>query len=93
MKTTEKSAPAIPPVIPAPQIKPGLAPTPVPAANAALARFKLLCEYLEGALDEPPPGFTRWLASPLWRGLWWALLAGVILLFCGQTSKFIYIDF
>lgn len=28
-----------------------------------------------------------------WRGLWWGLLAGAILLFSGQTSKFIYIDF
>ena len=29
----------------------------------------------------------------IWRGLWWGVLAGLILLFSGQTSKFIYIDF
>ena len=51
-----------------------------------------VCEYLEGARAEPPPGW-EWLASGLVRGLWWGLLAGAILLFCGQTSKFIYIDF
>ena len=51
-----------------------------------------LCEYLGGSLDEPPPG-VHWLASTWGRGLWWAVLAAAIILFCGQTSKFIYIDF
>ena len=58
----------------------------------ALEKFKMLCEYLEGCRDEPPPGLEA-LASSWSRGLWWALLAGLILFFCGQTSKFIYIDF
>ena len=35
--------------------------------------------------------WSRYL--PIVRGLWWGLLAGGIILFCGQTSKFIYIDF
>lgn len=47
--------------------------------------------YLGGSRDTAPPGFP--LRGPVWRGLWWGLLAGAILLFCGQTSKFIYIDF
>ncbi|HEY3863525.1 MAG TPA: hypothetical protein VGO59_16735 [Verrucomicrobiae bacterium] len=48
-------------------------------------------DYMGGSRSEPPPGFP--LRGPLWRGLWWGILAGAILLFCGQTSKFIYIDF
>ena len=57
-----------------------------------LELFKAVCEYLEGAREEPPPAFKK-LASPWILGLWWGLLAGAILLFSGQTSKFIYIDF
>ncbi len=57
-----------------------------------LETVKWICEYLEGAREEPPPPM-EWLSSGLVRGLWWGLLAGAILLFCGQTSKFIYIDF
>jgi hypothetical protein len=57
-----------------------------------LHSFKMLCEYLQGCSETPPPGMPN-LSSPVWRGLWWGLLAGGILLFCGQTSKFIYIDF
>jgi hypothetical protein len=29
----------------------------------------------------------------VWHGIWWGVLAALILLFSGQTSKFIYIDF
>lgn len=54
--------------------------------------LKRLCEYLGGEADEPPAGFPLPLRSPLW-GLWWGLLAGAIAAFCGQSSKFIYIDF
>ena len=57
-----------------------------------LKEFKAVCEYLEGAREDLPPG-REWLAAPWVRGLWWGLLAGGVLLFCGQTSKFIYIDF
>jgi hypothetical protein len=54
--------------------------------------LKTLCEFLQGS-SETPPSSLRNLTSPLWRGLWWGILAGAVLLFCGQTSKFIYIDF
>ena len=63
----------------------------------ALEKFKNLCETLEGYREESsleaarPSSDSR--LSPLLKGLWWAFLFGVILLFCGQTSKFIYIDF
>lgn len=61
-----------------------------------------LCEYLGGSRDESP-GLraeracknvrSRSQSTPWWLGLWWAFLIGAILLFCGQPSKFIYIDF
>jgi hypothetical protein len=57
-----------------------------------LNKFILICEYLQGCGEPPPPGLT-FMSSPVWRGIWWGLLTGAILLFCGQTSKFIYIDF
>ena len=50
------------------------------------------CEYLGGERDEPPDGFRLPLSSAFW-GVWWTILAGAILLCCGQSSKFIYIDF
>ncbi len=58
-----------------------------------LTSTKAFCEYLGGNFDALPPGAFRFLNSPLARGLWWGFLAAVILLFCGQRSKFIYIDF
>lgn len=63
-----------------------------PSAAAALAWVKHFFDYLGASREEPPPGAT-FLASPIWLGIWWGLLIGLILLFCGQTSKFIYIDF
>ena len=57
-----------------------------------LDSIKSLCEFLGGSQDEPPP----WIPSrclPWLLGIWWALLVFGIILFCGQTSKFIYIDF
>jgi hypothetical protein len=57
-----------------------------------LSRIKAAFDYLGASRETPPAGFS-FLASPLWLGLWWGLLLGLILLFCGQTSKFIYIDF
>jgi hypothetical protein len=59
---------------------------------ALLSWFKNVFDYLGGSRDEPPAGIP-FLASPLWLGIWWGLMIGLILLFCGQTSKFIYIDF
>jgi hypothetical protein len=49
-------------------------------------------EYFGGSRDDPPPGMLPAPGSPLW-GLWWGLLSALILLFSGQSSKFIYIDF
>jgi len=57
-----------------------------------LLLIQSILEYLGGSQEEPPFPFRK-LASPIVQGLWWGLLAGAILLFCGQTSKFIYIDF
>lgn len=54
--------------------------------------MKDACEYVGGVLDAPPAGLRLPTHSPLW-GVWWAVLACLILLFCGQSSKFIYIDF
>jgi len=58
-----------------------------------LDRLKHICEYLGGARDEVAEAAPGFLRSSLWRGFWWGILCGGILLFCGQTSKFIYIDF
>jgi hypothetical protein len=49
-------------------------------------------EYLGGQRDSVPEGFPPrrgWLV----RGLWWGLMAVLIAIFCGQGSKFLYIDF
>ena len=62
------------------------------SASATLSWMKHFFDYLGGSREAPPPGAT-FLASPLWLGIWWGVLIGLILLFCGQTSKFIYIDF
>jgi hypothetical protein len=60
--------------------------------TALLAWVKSVFDYLGGSYEKAPPGMG-FLASPLWLGIWWGLMIGLILLFCGQTSKFIYIDF
>lgn len=54
--------------------------------------MKAFLEYIGGSSDQPPCGWRVPLASPLW-GLWWGVLLALIMLFCGQSSKFIYIDF
>jgi hypothetical protein len=49
------------------------------------------------ASDRVQPIFLPWLVSVVssawFRGFWWILLLAVIVIFSGQTSKFIYIDF
>ena len=45
----------------------------------ALHSFKALCEFLQGSTETPPPTLRN-LWSPMWRGIWWGLLAGAILL-------------
>jgi hypothetical protein len=57
-----------------------------------LESIKTVCEIIGGSREPGPEARARRYA-PVWRGLWWGLLAGAIILFCGQTSKFIYIDF
>ena len=59
---------------------------------AVLRWCKACCEYLGGCRDAPPAGLPLTPHSVLW-GLWWGLLATLVLVFCGQSSKFIYIDF
>lgn len=49
-------------------------------------------EYLGGSRDQPPVGLPG-LTNPLFWGIWWGALSLVIYVFCGQSSKFIYIDF
>jgi len=50
-------------------------------------------EYLGASRDEPPPHFPIALSNSIFWGLWWAALSLLIYVFCGQSSKFIYIDF
>jgi len=50
-------------------------------------------EYLGGERDEPPVAFRATLSNFLFWGIWWSILAGVVFVFSGQSSKFIYIDF
>lgn len=61
----------------------------------SLETFKRVCEELGASRDEAAEHSERRpiLSSAWLRGIWWATLIGAILLFCGQTSKFIYIDF
>jgi len=49
-------------------------------------------EYLGGERDDPPQFLTN---APLWllRCAVWIAAIALIYAFCGQTSKFIYIDF
>ena len=57
-----------------------------------LTWWKHTLEYLGGERDVPPAGLYLVPQSPAW-GLWWGILTTLIALFCGQASKFIYIDF
>ena len=56
---------------------------------------KCLLEALGGCCEDSRlAGRVHRLTSTWWfRSLWWGILAGAIALFCGQSSKFIYIDF
>jgi len=55
--------------------------------------FKQAIEYLGGEVDEPPVGFPISLGDWAFWAIWWGVLALVIFVFSGQSSKFIYIDF
>jgi hypothetical protein len=59
---------------------------------STLTKLKYALEYLGGSRDEcvwPLPPLSNWF---FW-GLWWYALAALIYCFCGQSSKFIYVDF
>jgi hypothetical protein len=54
-----------------------------------------LCHFISGRTDslgDAKGEKSPLLSSPLW-GLWWGILLIIALIFCGQSSKFIYIDF
>ena len=55
--------------------------------------IRQILEYLGGERDDAPPGFPVLLSNWWFWGLWWGVLSVLIFLFCGQSSKFIYIDF
>jgi hypothetical protein len=57
-----------------------------------LEQIKAILELIGGS-RESGLATERSRHAPWLRGLWWGLLLGGIILFCGQTSKFIYIDF
>jgi hypothetical protein len=57
-----------------------------------LSTFRATLEYLGGSRDQAPPlltGRLNWVV----RCASWALAMILIWAFCGQSSKFIYIDF
>ncbi|HEV8184652.1 MAG TPA: hypothetical protein VGP40_01765 [Chthoniobacterales bacterium] len=54
--------------------------------------MRAFLEYLGGSSDQAPAWLRLPLHSPYW-GFWWGLLLCLIIFFCGQSSKFIYIDF
>jgi hypothetical protein len=56
-----------------------------------LLRLEALLEYVGGAAEAPPNGLRP--LSPVALGLFWGLLLCAILVFSGQASRFIYIDF
>ena len=58
----------------------------------AIQWIRQALEFLGGSRDEGPVGFPRIPGVLLW-GIWWGALSVVIYIFCGQSSKFIYIDF
>jgi hypothetical protein len=57
-----------------------------------IERIRSVADYLGGSEDAPPPDFSLTTSSWIW-GLWWGALTVAIVLFSGQASKFIYIDF
>jgi hypothetical protein len=58
-----------------------------------LAWCQNFLEYLAGEKDEAPAGFQVELDNFLFWGIWWCILIGIMFIFSGQSSKFIYINF
>lgn len=70
--------------------------TAMKSAAPALSKaewIQQVLEYLGGERDGAPAGFPVLLSNWWFWGLWWGVLSVLIFLFCGQSSKFIYIDF
>jgi hypothetical protein len=57
-----------------------------------LASIKAVVDYAAGAEDAVPDALQLTPSAWTWA-LWWGALTLVIVVFCGQASKFIYIDF
>jgi len=60
---------------------------------ATIIFLKHVLDYLGGVVDSPPAGAPRILSHPAFTGILWGVLAIAIMMFSGQTSRFIYIDF
>ena len=56
-----------------------------------LLKLRDWLHYIGGVTD-PTPDTRLPLGSIFW-GLWWFILSMIVLVFSGQASKFIYIDF
>ena len=54
---------------------------------------RALLDFVGGVQSKLPSRVSSWLDSPIWWGVWWAVLALLVLAFSGQSSRFIYIDF
>jgi len=52
-----------------------------------------LLEYLAGERDLPPLNASSFQRSSLVTPLMWGVFLLIIYAFCGQSSRFIYIDF
>ncbi len=57
-----------------------------------LSTFRTIVEYFAGEQDHLPMGFSGLWVNVL-RSAVWAFSILLIYAFCGQSSKFIYIDF
>jgi len=58
-----------------------------------LGKIKSVLEYLGGASDDLAIPSLAWMRGSLFWAVWWGALILLIVAFCGQSSKFIYIDF
>ena len=61
--------------------------------NKLFDEIKAALEYLGGVTEQAPAWWLRGTQASIVWGIWWALLILLTLLFSGQSSKFIYIDF
>lgn len=71
--------------------KDSLTETPLAREHRPFLRESL--EYLGGARDAVPGGAPKRMKSVVARCAAWLVLLTIIYFFCGQSSRFIYIDF